>query len=199
MTLVKRYNGAEPCPCCGVSGNEKPRFKKNGLCDDCSCLVRIGKEYKQFYDNQLTDMSTLQLNGIANPFFYVGGKFDNKSTGKMLSNLINSIPFPKNVGYRESAGKVNDKYNTCWSDERVTVPNSMVQPIKDLVSSLQELAEFLEEQYKYIRYEYKQQIENELKAEYEAKKQELIEQGRKEGKNLLMMLNKGEITANEMI
>ena len=167
------YTGKEKCQGCGKSGTESPRLEKDHLCHTCEDLLNLGKakdvELTKEYKavKQHLHAYTAELNPIVHEILDAL----NNPTAKRIS-------FPEDLYY--SSGD-NCRY--------YKIETKLFEPLRKLFGDLEKL-------YRNIKVQ-REQIPIDARLEVDLYKHEIYNQGVAHGRNLLIQLNNGEITADQ--
>lgn len=185
---MKYYEGPAPCPGCGRTGEQVARKAKDALCYDCEEQLRIGRAIarerqleRNFY--RLEDLMTAQMTWYTIPIREIEMK---------VCNLLRTFSAfdMRHAGYtsksnRQLAGRVDAvtaRYN-------IVLPAVTYEAAKDLCEALKDACWDLKEQ----RRNYQKELDEQL----DEQKNEIFNQGVARGRNLLLQLNRGEITIQQ--
>lgn len=183
------YKGKLPCIGCGKSGEEAPRKSKDCLCEDCENSLKIGKA--------IVKERNLESKNYCLDEFKIGSikwytYTDNVE--EALINLLNTFSQfkEKNLiwGFGESL-YYNKLVSNLGASNEVVLPKETFDAAKALCVALKEVNDDLDRK----RRTYKAVLDKELAAE----KNKIYNDGVRYGRNLLVQLNNGEITPNEIL
>jgi hypothetical protein len=178
------YRGVEPCPACGVTGKEKPRWGgPKSICGDCKKLLELGKAVKE-QGGEGFSVFTLNPYGIKALSLRTGGGETHKTE------------FPPYVGY-----DVDDEHKKNGSNRHV------LKALEKLLSNLEEAIKAGFEQSVYMEDAHNDRtfyLEKdvatsvyELLAAFYQWGNRLKRENFQRGKNLLMGLQSGDITLKD--
>lgn len=186
---MKYYEGPAPCPGCGRTGEQVARRAKDALCHDCEEQLRIGRaiarerqlerNYYRLDDLIIAEMTwyTIPINEISRKvcrLLSTFSEFDSKNAVSIGT-----------VRDRQLAGRLD----ACTVRDYFVLPRVIFDAAKDLCQALKDACWDLQEQ--------RRNYQKELDAQLAEQKNEIFNQGVARGRNLLMQLNRGEITIQE--
>lgn len=183
------YKGKQRCAGCGRTGEECPRFEKDGLCHDCAEKLRLGREVAaqlatEYSEVRFPELSTIHMTWYEIPFIqYAFKNFINRMTefSTKFASKYGKTALDDFVLGRADCGT--------WYDTFV-VPTEAVEPLKELCHALQD--KMLEVKTK------EDNMRRNLMKELDMEREEIYNEGVKHGRNLLAQLNSGEITVREL-
>ena len=183
------YKGKQRCAGCGRTGEECPRFEKDGLCHDCAEKLRLGREVAaqlatEYSEVRFPELSTIHMTWYEIPFIqYAFKNFINRMTefSTKFASKYGKTALDDFVLGRADCGT--------WYDTFV-VPTEAVEPLKELCHALQD--KMLEVKLK------EDNMHRDLMKELDMEREEIYNEGVKRGRNLLAQLNSGEITVREL-
>ena len=187
--MSKLYKGKQKCAGCGRTGEECPRFEKDGLCHDCAEKLRLGREVAaqlatEYSEVRFPELSTIHMTWYEIPFIqYAFKNFINRMTefSTKFASKYGKTALDDFVLGRADCGT--------WYDTFV-VPTEAVEPLKELCHALQD--KMLEVKLK------EDNMHRDLMKELDMEREEIYNEGVKRGRNLLAQLNSGEITVREL-
>lgn len=182
---MKYYNGQAPCPGCGRTGEQVARKAKDALCHDCEEQLRIGRAIAR--DRQL-ERNYYRLDDliIAKMTWYT---IQVEEIDKKLRNLLRtfSVFDARNASYIPSheaclAGRIE----AVTAHDCFVLPRVTLDAAKELCGALKDACWDLKKQ--------RENYRKELDAQLADQKNEIFNQGVARGRNLLLQLNRGEIS-----
>ena len=187
--MSKLYKGKQKCAGCGRTGEECPRFEKDGLCHDCAEKLQLGREVAaqlatEYSEVRFPELSTIHMTWYEIPFIqYAFKNFINRMTefSTKFASKYGKTALDNFVLGRADCGT--------WYDTFV-VPTEAVEPLKELCHALQD--KMLEVKMK------EDNMRRDLMKELDMEREEIYNEGVKRGRNLLAQLNSGEITVREL-
>ena len=131
------YKGKQRCAGCGRTGEECPRFEKDGLCHDCAEKLRLGREVAaqlatEYSEVRFPELSTIHMTWYEIPFIqYAFKNFINRMTefSTKFASKYGKTALDDFVLGRADCGT--------WYDTFV-VPTEAVEPLKELCHALQD-------------------------------------------------------------
>ena len=186
------YEGKQPCAGCGRTGEEEPRFRKDGLCRDCEEAVKLGKMMikerdlkRTFY--RLDEFMTTHITWYDIPIPEIDYAL------RYLLWQFSQFDQDHVCGKRTEKGGFD---TICGRFDAITARDTFVLPVcvydaaKELCEKILAAANTLKEE----RRHYREELDKELAAQ----KNEIYNDGVAHGRNLLNQLNRGEITAKDI-
>lgn len=182
------YRGNKPCPGCGLTGAEKPRLSKDGLCHECRQHIRIGKELceersleRKYYI--LDDLRTGYMTWY---------QIHDKKIDTCLRELLKTFSrFDQRYAgdYARQETMLAGSAGSGTSHDGFVLPAITFEAAKNLCKAVEEAAGELA----FERNNYKKELESELAKQ----KNDIYNEGVAHGRNLLFALNNGEITLDD--
>lgn len=187
VVTMKYYEGKAPCPGCGKTGEEKPRESKDGLCYDCEHQLAIGRAISEERDLQRKHYRLEEL-----------------CVGEMSWYTIR-VPELEHavIDLLQTFSQFNEKYamysynhvlagriDAVTGTYRLVLPERTFEAAKKLCEVLREAASQLINE--------RDSFKAELYTELAKQKSAIFNEGVKKGRNLLVQLNAGEITLDEL-
>ena len=190
---MKKYEGKEPCPGCGRTGEEVARDGKNVLCYDCAQSLLIGKALvkernldRKWY--RLDDMIEAEMTWYTIPL---------NDISKAVCELLRTFSQfdVRNVSRRGSSMdcQLAGTPSAITSRDRFILPAVTFEAAKKLCGMLKDACWQLKREQDNYRRELDKQNDEYMKAE----KNRIYNEGVAYGRNLLTQLNNGEIGVNE--
>lgn len=185
---MKYYKGLSPCPGCGRTGEQVARKAKDALCHDCEEQLRIGRAIareRQLERNyyKLDDLIIAEMTWYTIPVAEID---------KKLRNLLRtfSVFDSRNANY----ASVNERclagrFEATTGRDQFVLPRVTLDAAKELCEALKDACRDLKEQ--------RENYRKELNAQLAEQKDEIFNQGVARGRNLLLQLNRGEITIQQ--
>lgn len=166
---MKIYKGDAPCPGCGKTGREKERYRKDGLCWDCRCLLALGQELKKTRVNQTDKITEVSI--YMTELKYLSSS-ETRDCIAAFREFLTSISDKEKLDNCQSRhiGQL-DGFHRCETEE--------IKGIKMTPESADHLESFVTALNEYSKAVY--------------------EDGVKHGSNLLMRLNEGELTPDAFL
>jgi len=169
------YKGKECCQGCGKDGTQKPRYSKDKLCEDCKKIMELGKAVTS---ESLVEYVRVRdwYNGLSS------WGFDDNTLNKFATAVLERINNPN----APTKGELTLRANTGHSTVFYTVPKAFAEPFIEFVKILNEVVRDIKKQKEDISIQAKNAVRNE--------KNEIFNLGVEAGRDLLMQLNRGDIT-----
>lgn len=185
---MRYYEGNMPCPGCGRTGEQVARRAKDALCRDCEEQLRIGRSIAQerqlerhYY--RMEDLIIAEMTWYTIPIGEISRKLCNllRTFSTFDSRNASTMPIGESVlAGRSDAVTQRDKF---------ILPRVTFEAAKELCGALKDACWDLEKQ----RDDYRE----ELNAQLADQKNEIFNQGVARGRDLLMQLNRGEISLQD--
>ena len=180
------YKGKNPCPGCGRTGEEHPRFSKDGLCMECAEALKIGKA---LIEERNLERGSYCLEELTKAFL-TWYTIRTDKIERALRNLLSKFSkfdskYAAGCTHRAIIGEISA---TCGRDVFV-LPTETYEAAKELCEAVRDASYEIEQK----RDNYKKELDKELANE----KNRIYNEGVAYGRNLLMQLNNNEITPDE--
>lgn len=188
--MNRRYQGKEPCAGCGRTGEERPRFEKNGLCDDCQNALKIGKA---LVDERNLDRNFYHMDELMAAFM-TWYAVPIPEIDKALRELLRTFSTfdLKFSGYNPKQDNYLAGMAGCGTaHDNFVLPTCTFEAAKKLCQTIKKVSWQLKED----RERYKEELQEELAKQ----KDEIFNEGVKHGRNLLVQLNNNEITPEQFV
>ena len=186
---MKLYEGTAPCPGCGRTGEEVARRSKDSLCHDCMNALEIGKaivKERNLVRNYYL-MDDLRI-GLMTWYTIPIREIENALTDLLSTfSQFDSKHVATKDGFNGSI--LVGKLEAATARDRFILPNITFEAAKRLCESLREACL----QLKNDRDNYKDELDKKLNEE----RNRIYNDGVAHGRNLLMQLNRGEISVND--
>lgn len=185
---MKYYEGSAPCPGCGRTGEQVARKAKDALCHDCQEQLRIGRaiaQERQLERNyyKMEDIINAELTWYTIPIAEIDKKLRNLLWTFSVFDSRNASYIPSNEGCL--AGRIE----ATTARDRFVLPRVTLDAAKELCGALKDACWDLKEQ--------RENYRKELDAQLADQKNEIFNQGVARGRNLLMQLNRGEVSLQD--
>lgn len=185
---MKYYEGSAPCPGCGRTGEQVARKAKDALCHDCQEQLRIGRaiaQERQLERNyyKMEDIIDAELTWYTIPVAEIDKKLRNLLWTFSVFDSRNASYIPSNEGCL--AGRIE----ATTARDRFVLPRVTLDAAKELCGALKDACWDLKEQ--------RENYRKELDAQLADQKNEIFNQGVARGRNLLMQLNRGEVSLQD--
>lgn len=185
---MKYYEGSAPCPGCGRTGEQVARKAKDALCHDCQEQLRIGRaiaQERQLERNyyKMEDIIVAELTWYTIPVAEIDKKLRNLLRTFSVFDSRNASYIPSNEGCL--AGRIE----ATTARDRFVLPRVTLDAAKELCGALKDACWDLKEQ--------RENYRKELDAQLADQKNEIFNQGIARGRNLLMQLNRGEVSLQD--
>ena len=183
------YKGKLPCIGCGKSGEEAPRKSKDCLCENCENSLKIGRAIirERNLESKNYCLDEFKI-GRIKWYTYI------ENVENTLINLLNTFSQYKDKNHIWGFGEQlysNKLVSNLGASHEVILPTETFDAAKELCKALKEVNDDLEKK----RQTYKTVLDKELAEE----KNKIYNDGVRYGRNLLVQLNNGEITPNEIL
>lgn len=184
------YKGKQPCPGCGRTGEEHPRYNKDGLCQECALKLKLGREVSDFYGMEYGMVRMPELSRCEMTWYRIP-KFQD-ALKEFFETITNFSPdFAKHYGDKPADQYIiGDPGSSCGSDKLV-LPTKSIEAAKKLCEALSNTAWEIKLE--------KDNMRKELMTEVDMERERIYNEGVAHGRNLLMQLNNGEISPNDFI
>lgn len=180
------YKGKVPCLGCGRTGEEHPRFSKDGLCTECAEALEIGKALIAERNLERGSYCLEELTKAFLTWYTISiDKID-----RALRNLLSKFSkfdsqYAAGCTHKAIVGKFSA---TCGRDVFV-LPTETYEAAQELCKAIQDASYEIEQK----RANYKKELDAQLADE----KNKIFNEGVAYGRNLLIQLNNNEITPDE--
>lgn len=188
--MGKIYEGSAPCPGCGRTGKEVPRYGKDSLCYDCSMTLSIGRAIvkERNLDRNHYFMDDLRIGQLK---WYT---ISIRSVESALDDLLrtfsqfdqNRVSMKGSISECQLAGRID----ACTAHESFVLPDITFNAAKKLCEVLMDVCYELNKAHD----NYQKELDDQLRQQ----KNDIFNDGVAHGRNLLFQLNNGEITADEI-
>lgn len=208
---MRYYEGPEPCPGCHKPGSEKKRELKTSICNDCKQTLVIGRQLVKDYGKQDYTRVSLQWYSLqVYPFLKDWGMKDKmKERSEKVDCSIRSLLQALNRPGIETKDYI-EMTNTeaTRASDNFVIKQEYAKELKNLSTALmeyqKELSDMIEKAEKNVSSKISAATKKANEILVSAQKvisdlitkerQKLYAKGVKDGKALLIQLNKGEIT-----
>lgn len=186
--MGKWYTGPAPCPGCGRTGEQVARKAKDALCHDCEEQLRIGRaiaQERQLERNyyKMEDLIVAELTWYTIPVAEIDKKLRNLLRTFSVFDSRNASYIPSNEGCL--AGRLE----ATIARDAFVLPRVTLDAAKELCGALKDACWDLKEQ--------RRNYQKELDAQLANEKNEIFNQGVAQGRNLLLQLNRGQISLQD--
>ena len=171
---MKIYQGKEICQGCKISGALKPRPIKDDLCRSCKLILNKGKTKHEEEDTEYTFT-----------FLHSNAQFHKNALD--FGHKILGILHKENAEFRYR-DRIHDQYVGNYGIE-YKIPKKSFEPVKSLIIELSKSYKDIENENKNLEVQAKEVVQK--------LKDEIFNEGIKRGKNLLLMLECGELTMHD--
>lgn len=182
------YKGAKPCVGCGRTGEEHPRFSKDGLCNECLTKLNLGREMSEFYGMKFARVTLPELSTVDMKWYEI--PYIQSALQEFLESVSEfSVRFAERHGEKPiDSFIVGYPGSSCGSNEFV-IPTKSVQAARNLCKAFKEKMIELEVRERNMRADLKEELNKE--------REKIFNEGVRHGRNLLLQLNNGEISIND--
>jgi hypothetical protein len=185
------YKGKAPCLGCNKTGQESPRLKKDALCWDCQQTLKLGraKQHEQGIEyidvwqhyHALRDMNW----SSSHPLHGQG------SINSMIHSLLKAIDNPHVQHTKRVHSPFGDSFGSNGASYKID--SRLLEPLKAFIEYMnlakETLDKLIDEQKKGEKYAIDKVIAEE--------RDRIFNEGIEYGKNILLMLNSGELNMND--
>lgn len=169
------YKGKEKCQGCGKSGEEVNRYSKDELCETCKAALKLG-------------LATDFENKIEHAFIFQHyHAFRSDVVNVMIHKILKSMDNPN---AKVSGGLENIKHSSGSNGKYYTIDKRFVAPLKELFTEIENKFNELENELSNVPKLVAKQMDLERDIIYN--------DGLEKGRNLLMQLNLGTITLDDL-
>lgn len=185
---MKLYKGTAPCPGCGRPGTEVPRQSKDGLCLGCTELLNIGRQLRK---EQKLDRDYFLMDDLTTGFM-TWYQICNKDIDGCLRELLRTFSqFDSRYahGYYRQDSMLVGYAGGGTSPDCFVLPKVTFEAARKLCQAINDAVGELNRE----RDNYKDELDKKLNEE----RNRIYNDGVAHGRNLLMQLNRGEISVND--
>ncbi len=182
--MSRFYEGDKPCPGCGRTGRQVARISKDDLCDDCKTALKIGKTIIKERELQrdlyrIPELKRAQISWYAVPI---------KEIEFSLKKLLESFSrFDSRFASYNTEFFGRPEYSC--GQHNFVLPTVTYESAKELTENIIRFCNQLNEE----KRTYKKELDEQLAEQ----KNEIFNAGVAKGRNLLLQLNRGEVTLEE--
>jgi len=176
--MGKAYDGKEPCQGCGTPGSEKRRRGKNQLCPDCKNIMEAGK--------RVLHLESVEYIRIRHHINTYDSKWLNVFSHAILELL--HVPNVTNDCFNPKGWHV---LKSTWGDnvKDYDVPARFFEPLQKLFLELDDTLKDLRAR--------EEEIPRKAREEVNKEYDRIFMEGIKKGRNLLLQLNKNEVSLKD--
>lgn len=187
--MTKLYRGKQKCAGCGRTGEEYPRYDKDGLCLECYEKLKLGREVSEQLQRKRSDIRFDELSDVHMTWYEV--PFIHHKLVDFIRSVVSfSTKFASVYGKPPCGDFLLGTPGCGTSYDSFAVPTDSVKPLKELCKAIQD---------KMIEVRTKEDnMRRDLMKELDMEREEIYNEGVKRGRNLLAQLNSGEITVREL-
>lgn len=185
---MKLYKGTAPCPGCGRTGEEVARSSKESLCHDCLDTLKIGRAIvkERNLDRKYFLMDDLTMGYMV--WYQIRDKDIDKSLRELL-RTFSQFDCRYAEGYRQQNYMLAGYAGSGTSSDSFVLPKVTFEAAKKLCHAIEDAVVELNRE----RDNYKDELDKKLNEE----RNRIYNDGVAHGRNLLMQLNRGEISVND--
>lgn len=172
------YKGKEICQGCGRTGSEHPRWNKDEMCHECNEVFKKGKAISFEESIEYTNVRDWH-NGFSKI------DMDDRTLDVFANEVLEALnnPTAKPTNTLETA---RSQY---LGSRHYIVPTGFATPFNNLLNALNNNIRSLKKE--------KEEISVMAKNAVKDEKNKIFNEGVEEGRNLLMQLNRGDITMDD--
>lgn len=177
-----KYTGPAPCAGCSIPGTEVPRTGKDNLCQKCKELLILGRELQKDFKEKDYMMACVT--------WYKLEFYNSKHGGSDIDSAFHKIfrlLHRRGLDYHNSINLT--KIEATTHHENYVMRTEYANAFKELIDALATQQNMLRDEFKEVE-KLKEQV---VKKE----RNKIYNQGLKDGRNLLLQLNKGQITLED--
>lgn len=185
---MKLYKGAAPCPGCGRTGEEVARSSKDSLCNDCMNTLKIGRVIVK---ERNLDRKYFLMDDLTKGFmtWYLIRDYDIDGSLRELLRTFSQFDSRYAVGFCRQETMLAGQAGSGTSCDCFVLPKVTFEAAKKLCHAIKDAADELNRE----RDNYKDELDKKLNEE----RNRIYNDGVAHGRNLLMQLNRGEISVND--
>ena len=185
---MKMYKGKQKCAGCGRTGEEHPRYDKDGLCLECYEKLKLGREVSEQLQRKCSDIKFDELSNVHMTWYEV--PFIHHKLVDFIRSVVSfSTKFASVYGKPPCGDFLLGTPGCGTSYDSFAVPTDSVEPLKELCKTIQD--KMLEVRAK------EDNMRAELEKELDAERDRIYNEGVERGRDLLRQLNEGEIGVND--
>ena len=181
---MKMYEGKEPCPGCGRTGEQVARVSKNTLCYDCMEKLKLGDSLAKEKGLERNYYRWDEL-AVAHVKWYIVSIHDIDAPLRKLFRTLSQFTEQQTAGGRYCLGN----QDCVTAADTFVLPKITIEAAMELCDAIKDVSHRLRREEE----EYKKRIEREVAEQ----KNEIYNEGVEHGRNLLFQLNNGEISLDE--
>lgn len=185
---MKLYKGTAPCPGCGRTGEEVARSSKESLCYDCIDTLKIGRTIVK---ERNLDRKRFLMDDLTTGFmtwYQIRDKDIDKSLRELLWTF-SQFDSRYAVGYCRQDSMLAGYAGGGTSHDCFVLPKVTFEAARKLCHAIKDAVDELNRE----RDNYKDELDKKLNEE----RNRIYNDGVAHGRNLLMQLNRGEISVND--
>ncbi len=184
---MKMYEGKEPCPGCGRTGEEVARTGKNELCHDCKKALEIGRALvkEKNLERNYYRLDDLKI-GVLTWYTIRIREID-----KALSELLMTFSeFDKNFAVDSRLDTLAGRLEATTARDIYVLPVKTFEAAQKLCNAIKDVAKQMEDD--------RRGLEDKMKEQLKHEKNDIYNAGVAHGRDLLCQLNNGEITPKDL-
>ena len=190
--MANMYKGNAPCPGCGRTGEDVPRYKKEGLCRDCSEKLRLGESLVKEQDREryVYKMDDLVIGDMT--WYIIPIERIDQALRKLLRTFSMFDKRYAKCEYKHSYQEIYlaGEAGSGTSSDTFVLPRETFDSAKQLCQEIKEACWQLRRD--------RDNYQKELDAKLNEERNRIYNDGVAHGRNLLFQLNNGEITATDI-
>ena len=185
---MKKYEGKEPCPGCGRTGEQVARDSRNGLCYDCQKKLRLGESLvkERGMERNYYKMDDLVA---ANMTWYVVSIREIDRALRRLFSTLSQFNLDQAIWLSGIDSYLGHQADAVTAHDTFIMPRVTFEAAQELCDAIKEVSQKLRKE----ECEYRKRLEKEV-AEM---KNDIYNDGVEHGRNLLFQLNNGEISLED--
>ena len=184
------YNGNAKCPGCGRPGTEIGRPNKDSLCWECENFIKVGRNVVDYYKLVRRVPVFPEHKQMCMTWYTIRIRAIDKAVEQLLRTMQ-----VFDYTFCSSMKSINDsllagRFDAITSRDNYSIPSAMIDAAKNLCDVVRQVSEDLEDK--------ERSYEKDLEYILKQREKDIYKEGIKEGANLLISLNRGEITPEEI-
>ena len=182
------YKGKQKCAGCGRTGEEYPRYDKDGLCLDCVEKIQLGRSFAEQLNREHSAIRIPELSNVHMTWYEI--PFVQEKLRKFLESIsVFPYEFASRYGKPPSDDFLLGTPGCGTSYDTFVVPTDSVEPLKEFCRAIKDKMNEIREKEDNMR--------SALEKEMDSERDRIYNDGVERGRDLLRQLNDGEIRIND--
>ncbi len=181
------YEGKEPCPGCGRTGEEVSRKGKNELCYDCQKALEIGRALIKEKNLERNHYRLDELKIGTLTWYTIRIREIDNALGELLMTFSE---FDKNFAADSRLDTLAGRLEATTARDTYVLPVKTFEAARKLCNAIKDVAQQMEDD--------RRGLEDKMKEQLKHEKNDIYNAGVAHGRDLLRQLNNGEITPKDL-